>query len=122
MTTDLSTLLAKETTKVELLHPATKKPLGMVVTLAGPAADTYQTSRLKLVQENMGQTDAEKISKKMVELLAACVLSWEGFIENGVPLACTPENVMRLLTTPGYYWLKEQLESALGDVARFISA
>lgn len=122
MTTDLSTLIAMETTKVELLHPATKKPLGMVVTLAGPAADTYQTAKLRLVQENMGEANAEKISRKMVELLAACVVSWEGFVENGMPLVCDRETALRLLTTPGLYWLRDQLESALGDVARFIKA
>lgn len=122
MTTDLSTLIAMETTKVELLHPATKKPLGMVVTLAGPAADAYQSARLRLVQENMGEADVEKISRKMVDLLAACVIAWEGFVENGQPLVCTPETVSRLLNHRGYYWMKDQLEAALGDVARFIKA
>lgn len=122
MTTDLSTLIAMETTKVEVLHPVTKKPTGMSVTLAGPAADAYQSAKLRLVQENMGEANAEKIGQKMVELLAACVVGWEGFVEHGQALACTPENVLRLLTTRGYYWLKDQLEAALGDVARFIKA
>lgn len=122
MSIDLTSLLAKDTTKVEILHPGTKEPIGIRVTIAGPAADTYQAARLKLVQENMGNPDVTKIHQTMFKLLVACVLAWEGVMEHGVVVPCTPENVERILSTPGYYWLKDQLEAALGDVARFITA
>lgn len=125
---DLSSLLQPLETEVEIIHPATSKPVGIRVTLLSrhhpdikAMARKIGDSRMALARRNKPM-DSAAIETELVEILVASVKSWSGVDRDGVPLACTPENVRDLLSNPGYQWIRKQLDDAMGNDALFFGA
>ena len=120
---DLNTLIAKETAVVAVRHPLKKEPTGMTLTIAGPAADAYQRERRRTAKARFdaGAVTIEGIEGAALDLLVACVTAWSGFQINGEELPCTPENVRKVLSIPGLYWLKDFIDTEVANLGNFLT-
>lgn len=121
---DLSSLFACDTATITIKHPKTGMPMeGFTVTVAGNASEEYRKVRTELAKRRIESTRSitvEELEASALRLLVACVKGWTGVQMNGMDYLCTPANVTELLSNPGYFWLKEQIEAGAGDVANFI--
>lgn len=61
-----------------------------------------------------------EVTAEVVESAAVCCLEWEGFGRQGVPLPCTRENAVDLLSRAA--WVLEQVQAAMVDHAGFFSS
>lgn len=129
---------------VTLRHPVTHVPLGARIFVAGVDSDTYrsqlrkqQNRRMEQARRNRGQlsVSAEELENDALDLLVGCTKGWESDIEEhgekktvaAIPfgaeglLPCTPENVRKIYSHPGFAWLREQVDAEIGDRANFLA-
>jgi hypothetical protein len=122
---DLSSLLATDTAVITIKHPKTGMSIpGMTVTVAGNASEEYRRVRAELAKRRLESTRSvtvDELEAAALTLLVSCVRGWTGFERDGAEVECTPANVRELVGTPGYFWLKEQIEAGVGDTANFIA-
>src|ERR1044071_689416 len=84
--------------RVEIKHPATGEPLGMVFTVA-----SYDSERVKAVARSLGNKaltqqkrnprrsdTVEAIEDRTFAIAVAAVVNWEGVEVDGKALPCTP--------------------------------
>jgi hypothetical protein len=68
-----------------------------------------------------GRMDAEDQRRNSLEIVAGCVLAWDGFtVGEGpaeAPYACTKANAIALLDQ--CVWIRDQVEKAMSDHALF---
>lgn len=148
---DLDTATASdEGAEIELLHPITQKPLGLFVTVMGKHSQVFRDHVRERVNSRIRQeAQAERRNKKIppptaedaekdaVELLTLCTKGWrsqdrnakgeliEGsekptWLMKGEELAFTVPNAIRVYTES--LWIREQVDSAIGDLENFITA
>lgn len=55
------------------------------------------------------------------ELMAACILSWTGYTENGTVIECSEEEKMRIVSDRETRFVREQIDEKLGDVNSFLA-
>lgn len=117
--------LANEGTVLELLHPTTgdvltdekgDKPKVFFLRLLGSDSDTYRNTIKRRFERNQNKKnqklDLDDAQLKAAELLAKCTTDCY-MIEDGKPVDCTKENMVRLyLKLP---WLREQAEQHMSD-------
>ena len=127
MSFDITAVQDVETATVDLVHPITKTPLGASVTIAGPEhPDRKKISfnRMRRIRAEMAKSgkikfsDPETDAEEEIKELVACTLGWDGFMDNGQPLAFSKQNAEKLYTDLA--WLREQVSSALNDRENFI--
>lgn len=127
MTFDLANLAglteAQEAgTDLELKHPATGKPLDIVLRVV-----SYESERCKRVRrvamdralksQGRRQVTAYEIEESTRDLVASAIVGWSGMEYQGAALDCTPENVKRILTE--FPWIGEQVDAVAQDRAAF---
>ena len=78
-------------------------------------AESAQRDRM-LKRRTMTLTD-ETLQKNQLDLISACVLEWNLHVD-GKPVPCTKENVAQVLMSAP--WLRNDLEAAMSDAARFL--
>lgn len=117
---------------LEVLHPISGELLldknKNVVTIYLLGSDSTQmrnamSARAKKQMNSKKQaqiTTIDEAEKTSAELIAAVVVSWSGIEENGTELACTPENVIHILTK--YSWLRLQVDQFVSDRSNFFKA
>lgn len=128
---------------VELRHPVSREPLGVRVFVVGTDSETYrsqirrqQNRRMEQARRSRGALNisAEELENDALDLLVACTKGWESDIEEhgekktvaAIPfgseglLPCTPENVRRIYSHPGFAWLREQVDAEIGDRSNFL--
>lgn len=115
------------------LRDVTGKPLWFIpaegqeqqpvtATIVGTYAVRYRQTmdaQAKKAAATTGAYDADVARQNQRALVAGCVLGWTGIHENGQQLACTPENVERILVKAPY--IQEQLQQAMVAHERFFS-
>lgn len=111
------------TRTIEVLHPATKLPIGLEITLYSmenkavkQAQRLIQNKRMAMKSEDV---TAEILERQNLELLASAFCSWEWKGEatfKGEKLEFNKDNVMKVLSVG---WIKDQVNIALGDTASF---
>jgi len=122
----------KETTDVELLHPATGEVLlnddgtPMTITVHGPYSSTYkavshaqQNKRLMKAQRTGGKLNlsAEEIEASSLDLLVKCTESWN------LTLDKKPEDFSQDKARQVYLdhpWVREQVDAVFGDTRAFL--
>lgn len=122
----------KETTDVELLHPATGEVLlnddgtPMTITVHGPYSSTYkavshaqQNKRLMKAQRTGGKLNlsAEEIEASSLDLLVKCTESWN------LTLDKKPEEFSQDKARQVYLehpWVREQVDAVFGDTRAFL--
>ncbi len=97
-----------------------EKPV--TITVAGSYSHRYrrtQEAQTTRVMKRRGgvQVTGEMLSRQRLELIASCVLGWEGFVAQGKAWPCTKENVMQALQAAPY--IREQVEAAMEDHEAF---
>jgi len=122
----------KETTDVELTHPATGETLlnddgtAMTITVHGPYSSTYksvshnqQNKRLMKAQRTGGKLNlsAEEIEASSLDLLVKCTESWN------ISLGDEKEEFSQDKARQVYLehpWVREQVDAVFGDTRAFL--
>lgn len=92
-----------------------RKPV--TVLIAGSFSALYrqtldmQTQRM--LKKRQATVTTEILAKHRLELVAVCILAWEGFVFGGKPYPLTVPNAMTLLSKAE--WIRTQLEEAQND-------
>lgn len=114
------------TARVDIRHPATQEPTGLVVWLkpmSDPALKAIQRRFTNEALRHRGmKLTAEKADANRTDILVAAIERWEWNDEaefNGEKPELTAENVRKVLKVE---WVRDQLDEALGDEAAFFSA
>lgn len=81
--------------------------------------EAYDAQRRQLVQQREPLTPEQRAQLRL-ELIASCVLAWDGFTNAGAPFPCTPANAVLLLATAP--WIADAVEEAITDHQRFFVA
>jgi hypothetical protein len=121
---------------VQIYHPGTNEDLGIVITILGKDSDEFQkVSRAqskKRMQKltkggfrNTGAIPVEEIEQDSLDLLAACTKGWTQddkptITVDGKELAYSKDNAVALYER--FPWIKEQVDTAMGDRANFIKS
>jgi hypothetical protein len=120
---------ANEGFDVQIYHPGTNEDLGVTINILGKDSDEFlkvsrAQSKKRMAKMTKGggfrnvQIPIEEVERDGLELLAACTKSWSGVIENGKVIECNKDNAIDLYER--YPWVKEQVDTAMGDRANFI--
>ena len=131
-TTDLATLDtvkgSNEGFDVRIYHPATHEDLDITIHILGKDSDEFQkVSRAQNKKRMQKMTKGgfrsasiptEEIEQDSIALLAACTKSWSGVVINSVPIECNMENAVMVYER--FPWIREQVDTAIGDRANFI--
>lgn len=135
---------AERGVQIDILHPSTGLPLGIRFTILGTDSAVYKGAVRRQQERNLEmakkqrrlQLTPEMQEADALEVLTACTVGWERDVtdEQGVAtgaepaievnegefLPCTPENVRRIYTDPGFSWLREQVDREIGDRRNFL--
>lgn len=132
---DLATLdtskAASEGAIMEVQHPvegtvlkdASGQPV--TITLIGSDSDKVRKrQRLeinkRLKRGNRAKITAEELDEDAVNLLSLCTVSWSGIEFESKTLDCTAENASMIYQR--LPWLREQVDSFVGDRGNFLKA
>lgn len=110
---------------VDILHPKTGEKLGITIRVAGPDSDRQKKARNAINNERLRMSRNKRLTAPELEadslkITAASIISWDGVIENGEAVSLNTENAAAILTR--YPFIREQLDSAVGDRAGFIKS
>jgi hypothetical protein len=119
---------ANEGFDVNIYNPATNEDLGITIKVLGKDSDEFQKvsrvqSKKRMAKLTKGgfrstQVPLEEIEQDGLELLAVCTKSWSGVVVDGKSPECNKENAISLYER--FPWIKEQVDTAIGDRANFI--
>lgn len=129
---DLSTIDtvkgANEGFDVTIYHPGTHEDLDIVIRVLGKDSDEFNKITRAQNKKRMakmskggfraGSIPPEEFERDGIELLAACTLSWSGVVIDGEEVKCSKESAAELYER--FPWIKEQIDTAIGDRANFI--
>jgi len=122
----------KETSDVELTHPATGEVLlnddgtPMTITVHGPYSSTYksishaqQNKRLMKAQRTGGKMSlsAEEIEASSLDLLVKCTESWNLTLDKE-PEEFSQDKARQVYLD--YPWVREQVDAVFGDTRAFL--
>lgn len=120
-----TTAAANEGADIELLHPTTGAPLGVLITVCGTDSDAYrqalrerQNKRLRNAKRGGATLTAEEIEAEALDLLVRCTSGWTGVELDGKPVAFTREAARDLYRR--FRWIREQVDTAIEDRANFL--
>lgn len=120
---NLSTLAAKDFADLKILHPASGEPTEMVVKIAGPSSEEYAKAKRRLSEARSAvDTLSPEIARKLsLDLLLDCIMGWQGVSMDGKKeLPYSRDNASMLMSDKRFYWLEDQIDRALVNVANFI--
>lgn len=131
---DLSTLALKsEATDVQLRHPVTDDLLWdnpeaqegpVVISVYGPGSKPHRDAITAMQNKALKRgkkavLTAEQLKQEGIDLLVACSAGSKNFQYNGQAVE-SPAQFRSLYADPAFSWLKEQIDSAIGDVSNFL--
>ncbi len=121
--------------EVKLYHPSTNEDMGITIRVLGKDSDEFQKinrAQSKRRMEKMSKggfrganIPLESIEQDGLELLASLTKTWkqgdkQTLTLDGVELACNKDNAV--LIYKRFPWIKEQVDSFIGDRANFIKS
>lgn len=120
---------ANEGFDVQIYHPGTNEDLGITIRVLGKDSDEFQKKSREQSKKRMAKMSkggfrstaavpVEEIERDGLELLAACTKSWDGIVVDGKAVDCTQPNAIDIYER--FPWIKEQVDTAIGDRANFI--
>jgi hypothetical protein len=109
---------------VEILHPKTAEPLGMVIRVAGPDSARQKRARgavnnARLQMSRNKRLTAAELEADGLKVLVASIISWSGVEENGQSIELSTETATDVLTR--FPFIREQIDAVVGDRAGFIA-
>ena len=112
----------EEGADLEIVHPRTGEPLGIIISVVGADSPTYRSELHKLANKRAkrgrGVLNSESIEADNIELLVACTRGWSGLDYKGAALAFSPANAR--MVYKDFVWLREQVDAFIGDRANFL--
>jgi len=113
---------------LRILHPISQEPLDIVITVRGEDSDAYQEGVQQILRQReavLARTKEKDLSFEQkaamtVDLLSVATMGWEGITWDGQPFPYSPENARKLYAHPGFKWLRQQVDAAIGDRANFL--
>ncbi len=115
-------------TTVDLYDFRSGADLGIKISVLGRDSDAFKAkshdqsrkkiSKLQKGGFRPGHAPIDVGDKDGIELLAACTTGWTNMRENGVDVPFSEAAAIRIYTK--YPWIKEQVDSAIGDRALFM--
>lgn len=110
-----------------LEHPVTGEPLydgktPVSVRVVGNDSREFRAalSRISAKMKPNKKSSLEQAEARSVELISACVKSWQGLYEGKIAIECTPENVRRVLTEQS--WIRDQLDTFIAERSNFFTS
>jgi hypothetical protein len=121
---------ANEGVEVELVHPTNGEGLGIKVRVVGRDSDEFRRlsaaqARRRVQRMSKGgfrnkTQDVEELEAEGIELLAACTKGWTGMVMNKEVVPFSRDAAITIYTK--YPWIREQVDTAIGDRSLFIKA
>jgi len=128
---------------VELYHPGTNADIGIIITVLGKDSDEFQKitrqqnkKRMDRMSKNgfrsgkVAPPSQDEIDSDNLDMLAGCTTGWKVIDDDGVELGTmlldgdevpfSTENAKKIYKR--FPWIKEQVDTAIGDRANFIKA
>jgi hypothetical protein len=130
---DLNTLAIKDSYELhlrdprndELLYADEDKTQPIKIVLHSTSSKAYRAAinamQNRALKRGKKQASAEVMREEGVELLVACTQKGVNLMLNGNALDC-PEAFRSVYSDDKFSWIKDQVDSALGDVSNFIEA
>lgn len=119
---------------VDIMHPAKRVPLGIIMHVIGMDGDVYRKSlrevqvrRLNGARHTPPSEALDAGEADRIEVLSRCIVSWRSLEKdvwtatvkfNGRDYECNAENAAMLMTQ--LPWLREQIILAVEDRANFL--
>ncbi len=114
--------------EMQVVHPVKGPIEGMTITLVSMDSASMQRALRAEVDITMKRQRAGKIlsaeegDAKALDVLVRATVAWTGFFSNGEAMACTPENVRGIYSSPRYAWIKRQVNLFLGNDLSFFES
>lgn len=126
---------------IDLLHPATQVPIGIRFFVLGSDSKEFKRitrkqqaemlEKQKKTRRGVYMPTPEEREQNELELLTAMTIGWEevaadgtvrGEIElnDGEFVPFTPEAVKKIYSDNGFSWIREQIDSEIGDRSDFL--
>ncbi len=108
-----------EGTTVEIVDEAGNQMDGVTMVVAGSYSKRYRAAQEKArkwSKKNPNPSE-EQSDKKILELLASCIIDWDGIVSGNVPVALTIENAVALFEAAP--WVRDQVSVAVYNHAAF---
>jgi hypothetical protein len=130
---NLDTLALKDTVNLQLKHPVTDEPLfgdaeqtqPVEIVLFGTSSKQYRNAvtamQSRALKRGKKQPTIEEMRNESINLLVACTEKAVNLSYKGEALD-NAEAFRDLYSDPQFSWLKDQVDSALGDVSNFLEA
>lgn len=133
---DLTSVEQLDSVQLTILHPSTKEPTDIKITLAGPNHPRTKEARRMMLdamtkdvkdQATKGQITVgarvditpEATEEALLRAIVHRTLGWEGMAEHDQDVEFSPENARRIYSTQTYSWLRDQVDKALAIDANF---
>lgn len=127
---------SNEGIELELLHPITREPLGMFLTVCGMYSERYiahqrkvQNADLLKARQGKGKKQDEDIMQiaedRGTALLVACTTGWRHGESKALPFhggkhEFSAEKCAELYTSKSLPWVRLQVDRAIADDSNFI--
>jgi hypothetical protein len=117
---------------VKIYHPGSLVDLGIIINVLGKDSDEFQKVSRAQQKKRMAKmtkggfrvqnlTPApEEVEQDGLELLAKCTRSWSGVVIEGKDIEFSYDNAVMVYER--FPWIKEQVDTAIGDRANFIKS
>ena len=117
---------------IKIYHPGTMVDLGITINVLGKDSDEFQKisraqSKKRMAKMNRGGfrvqnmiPPPEEIEADGLELLAKCTKFWSGVVIDNKEIEFSYDNA--LMVYERFPWVKEQVDTAIGDRANFIKS
>lgn len=121
-TLNLDDLIASDKATLKIKHPKTGEDTSGHFTVHGAASATYQKHRIAMLEERMKleKVTPEQSHEMGLTLLANILEDMGGFTYKGKPYVHSFQNAKEVLSNPGYYWLKDQIDEGVVNVGNFL--
>lgn len=114
---------------VRIYHPGTNEDLEITINVLGKDSDAFQKvsrgqnkKRMAKMSKggfrNTAPVPVEEIESDGVLLLAACTTRWSGIVIDKKEIEFSTDNAVMIYER--FPWIKEQVDTAIGDRANFI--
>jgi len=131
---DINTLALKDTFELQLTHPVSGELLfadeertkPVTITLYGSSSKQYRNALTAMQNRQIKrsstkkQASAEVMREESTELLVACAATSKELTLNGKPVKAEAD-FRELFSDTQYSWVRDQVDTALGDTANFLA-
>lgn len=120
--TDIATIIPTTRT-IDILHPATKEPIGLRIDLRPESHPAVREAVRKITNDRLnlrGKLSAERMEANRLDVLIASIdgWNWEGDTTfEGEKLAFAEPNVRKVLKK--LPWIRDQVDIALAETEEF---